>query len=127
MTLEKFEIDGPLLFVPRSFNDDRGSFMETFRSSVFNEAVGEEVNFVQDNQSLSIKEGTVRGLHYQSPPRAQGKLVRCVAGSILDVAVDARKGSNTFGQHIKAELSVSNNHQLWVPSGFLHGLSLIHI
>ena len=121
MKYKKLEIDGPVLFSPQTFSDDRGSFMETFKASIFNEAFGKIVDFVQDNQSLSIKKGTVRGLHFQSPPRAQGKLVRCVAGAILDVAVDVRKGSDTFGQHVKADLTSFNNQQLWVPEGFLHG------
>ena len=94
--------------------------METFKASVF-EANAGNVKFVQGNQSVSAKKGTVRGLHYQSPPHAQGKLVRCLRGAILDVAVDVRADSNTFGQHITVELTQENTKQLWLPAGFLHG------
>ena len=121
MKTSKFPIDGPALFEVPAFSDDRGYFMETFQSRLFSEATGCETPFVQDNQSFSKHKGTVRGLHYQSPPYAQGKLVRCSQGSILDVAVDVRKGSKTYGQHVKAILSAENMGQLWVPVGFLHG------
>ena len=126
MNLETYDIKGPVLFTPRRFEDDRGYFMETFRATVFADAVtGEAPQFVQDNQSFSKTAGTVRGLHFQSPPHAQGKLVRCTQGAIIDVAVDARKGSPTFGQYVRAELTQENMCQLWVPSGFLHGFSTL--
>lgn len=115
------DIEGLVLFKPRKIEDHRGFFAETFRQNIFDESVGVGQKFVQDNHSFSEKKGTVRGLHYQAPPHAQGKLVRCVAGKILDVAVDVRRGSPHFGQHVSAELSHENGHQLWVPAGFLHG------
>ena len=95
--------------------------METFRCSTFNDTIGTPANFVQENHSYSKKAGTLRGLHFQSPPRAQGKLIRCIRGSILDVAVDARLGSSTYGKHISRNLSAENAKQLWIPKGFLHG------
>ena len=125
MDFTSFDIDGPLLIEPKVFGDARGYFMEAFKQEAFNEAVGEAVTFVQDNQSLSTMAGTVRGLHYQSPPHAQGKLVRCLQGAIIDIAVDARKDSPTFGQHVRAELSAENKAQLWVPAGFLHGFATL--
>jgi len=100
--------------------DDRGYFVETFRQDLFEEAVG-RLSFVQDNQSMSAEVGTVRGLHFQLNPKAQGKLVRCLSGAILDVAVDIRHNSPTYGQHVKVELSAENGQQLWVPPGFAHG------
>lgn len=125
MDFTSFDIDGPLLIEPKVFGDARGYFMEAFKQEAFNKAVGEAVTFLQDNQSLSTMAGTVRGLHYQSPPHAQGKLVRCLQGAIIDIAVDARKDSPTFGQHVRAELSVENKAQLWVPAGFLHGFATL--
>jgi len=95
--------------------------METFQRSKFQDATGVTVDFVQENQSLSYKKDTIRGLHFQGPPHAQGKLVRCIEGSILDVAVDIRKGSPQYGKSVAIELSSDNDHQLWIPSGFLHG------
>jgi len=99
--------------------------METFREDAFNEAVGKTVRFIQDNHSFSAPKGTVRGLHFQAPPHAQGKLVRCIRGSIIDVAVDVRKNSPTYGQHVSIELSAQNANQLWVPEGFLHGFATL--
>jgi len=99
--------------------------METFKQKAFGKAIRKTVTFVQDNHSLSGPIGTVRGLHFQLPPHAQGKLVRCVRGSIIDVAVDARKNSPTYGQHIRVELSAENAQQLWVPEGFLHGFATL--
>ena len=121
MQVDTFPIDGPLLFTPKLFSDSRGTFMESFRANVFEEHVGSGYEFVQDNQSLSLYRGTVRGLHLQTPPYAQGKLVRCVAGSILDVVVDVRRGSSTYGKFISAQLTDKGREQLWVPPGFLHG------
>lgn len=123
MKFTTFDIDGPLLITPRLFEDNRGYFVETFKSPVFNAEVGAKITFVQDNQSYSAKAGTVRGLHYQSPPHAQGKLVRVVKGSIIDVAVDVRKTSPTYGQYVKVRLSSENHQQLWIPEGFLHGFA----
>lgn len=99
--------------------------METYKEQEFNTAIGQDVSFVQDNHSLSTNKGTVRGLHFQSPPHAQGKLVRCVRGRIIDVAVDVRKTSPTYGQHVTVELSDYNSKQLWVPEGFLHGFATL--
>lgn len=120
MQFQDLAILGVLLIIPKKLGDNRGYFSETYRRDIFGNSVG-NYEFVQDNQSLSADAGTIRGLHYQLQPRAQGKLVRCIAGAILDVAVDIRKGSLTYGQHVKAELTADNGHQLWVPPGFAHG------
>ena len=125
MDFNFFSIKGLCLITPRKFGDDRGFFMEIFRQDTFNKAIEKNVTFVQDNYSLSVPKGTVRGLHFQSPPHAQGKLIRCTRGSIIDVAVDARKNSPTYGQHIRVELTAQNAKQLWVPEGFLHGFSTL--
>lgn len=109
-----------LLIEAPKFRDHRGHFMETFSRREFDQA-GIGCDFVQDNQSQSLRQGTVRGLHFQVPPRAQAKLVRVPAGSIYDVAVDLRRGSPTFGKWCGAELSAENGHQLFIPSGFAHG------
>lgn len=109
-----------LLLEPRVFPDDRGWFYESFNARSFAEATGLDVNFVQDNHSRSAR-GVLRGLHYQLPPAAQGKLVRAVAGSILDVAVDIRRSSPTCGRWVAEVLSADNKRQLWVPVGFAHG------
>lgn len=119
MEVTRFEIEGPVLIRPRVFADDRGYFYESFNESSFRNA-GLETGFVQDNQSLS-KKGTLRGLHFQNPPYAQGKLVRVVQGSVMDVAVDIRKDSPTYGKHISIELSAENKLMLWIPPGFAHG------
>lgn len=120
MNISALEIEGLLLIKPRRIEDGRGYFSETFRLDGFQEAAG-PVTFVQDNHSFSARRGTVRGLHYQRPPYAQGKLVRVIRGAIMDVAVDIRVGSPSYGQHVALELSAENGHQLWIPSGFLHG------
>lgn len=120
MHVKQLEIDGVFTISPRRIGDDRGYFSETFREDVFCQNVG-DFHFVQDNQSLSAERGTVRGLHFQLSPRAQGKLVRCLAGAIFDVAVDLRSGSPTFGQHVSLKLSADNGLQLWIPPGFAHG------
>lgn len=109
-----------LLIEPRRFGDARGFFSEVWKRSAL-AAQGFDVDFVQDNHSLSREVGVLRGLHFQRPPTAQGKLVRVVRGRILDVAVDIRQGSPTYGQHVTCELSVENWGQLWVPRGFAHG------
>ncbi len=120
MQTTHFEISGLVQIVPTRRGDTRGYFAETFRSDVFAAAVG-ETRFVQDNESLSARAGTVRGLHFQTGAFAQGKLVRCVQGALLDVAVDIRHGSPTFGKGLAVELSAENGRQLWVPPGFAHG------
>lgn len=120
MNIETFDIAGPLLITPVRHGDARGFFSEVFRQDVFLKAAG-PVDFVQDNHSLSARRGTLRGLHFQAPPAAQGKLVRVTRGAVLDVAVDIRKGSSTYGRHVAVELSAENWRQLWVPPGFLHG------
>lgn len=124
MNIIETKIPDVLIFEPRVFGDERGWFMESFNQKVFEEALttrGFSVpTFVQDNHSFSNK-GVLRGLHYQLAPHAQGKLVRVVAGRVLDVAVDIRPNSPTFGQWVAAELSKENHRQLWVPEGFAHG------
>lgn len=124
MQVERFPVDGPVLLTPRVFGDDRGFFLETWNERSFATALDvspEEVpQFRQDNQSRSSR-GVLRGLHYQIEPEPQGKLVRCVSGEILDVAVDIRRGSPTFGQWVAGRLSGTNHKQLWVPVGFAHG------
>jgi len=113
-----------ILIDPVTYGDDRGYFVETFRQDLFNKAIGYQVNFIQDNESKSLK-GVLRGLHYQLPPYSQAKLVRVVKGSVLDVAVDIRKSSPTFGQYIAAELTEKNKHQLFLPRGFAHGFVVL--
>jgi len=120
MQFQKTAIPEVFLIIPKRIDDNRGYFSETFRQDMFAEHLG-TFELIQDNQSLSAEVGTVRGLHFQLTPRAQGKLVRCIAGAILDVAVDIRKGSPTYGQHIRAELTADNGQQLWIPPGFAHG------
>lgn len=120
MTITKTNIEGLLVIEPRVFGDDRGEFFESFNQKIFDEATEGKYTFVQDNQSTS-KAGVVRGLHFQNPPFAQGKLVRVIAGSVLDVAVDIREGSPTYGEHFAIELTPENNKQLWIPPGFAHG------
>lgn len=116
-------IEGVLLIEPRVFSDNRGSFFETFNEKILVEA-GITLPFVQDNQSIS-KKNVIRGLHFQVPPYEQGKLVRVVKGSVLDVALDLRKGSKTFGRHYSVELSADNKLALWIPPGFAHGFSVL--
>ena len=120
MSVEALAIPEVLLLTPPRFADNRGFFSETF-SAKREAAAGIAGPFVQDNHSLSVPRGTVRGLHLQLAPHAQGKLVRCVRGAIWDVAVDVRHGSPSFGRHVAAVLSAENWCQLWVPAGFLHG------
>lgn len=125
MLIKPTNLEGVYIIEPKRFGDDRGFFSETFRQNVFTEQTGADADFVQDNFSYSKHRGTIRGLHYQAPPFAQGKLVRCSRGEIVDVAVDTRPGSSTFGKHVSAVLSAENGHQLWVPPGFLHGFSTL--
>jgi len=113
-----------ILIKPKVIGDERGYFVETFRQDKFEEATGYKVNFIQDNESKSSK-GVLRGLHFQLPPYAQSKLVRVIEGEVLDVAVDIRKGSPTFGQYVAAILNDSNKHQLFVPRGFAHGFVVL--
>ena len=113
-----------ILIEPTVHGDDRGYFVETFRQDLFEKSVGYKVNFIQDNESKSTK-GVLRGLHYQLPPYTQAKLVRVIEGSVLDVAVDIRKSSPTFGQHVSVELTGENKHQLFVPHGFAHGFLVL--
>jgi len=109
------------LIEPDVFEDERGSFYESFNQQEFNDAVGQEITFVQDNQSKS-KRGVLRGLHYQEEPLTQGKLVRVIFGEVFDVAVDIRKNSSTYGQWVAETLSSNNKKQLWIPPGFAHGI-----
>ncbi|WP_306604644.1 dTDP-4-dehydrorhamnose 3,5-epimerase [Azonexus sp.] len=109
-----------LIIEPRVFGDERGFFFESFNQQAFNAAVGQAIDFVQDNHSKSSK-GVLRGLHYQLAPKAQGKLVRVVQGAVFDVAVDIRKGSKTYGQWVGEILSAENKKQLWIPAGLAHG------
>ncbi len=120
MQIERTALDGVLVLTPKRFGDDRGWFTETWNAKTLT-AAGLEFDFVQDNHSMSAAVGTVRGLHYQAAPHAQDKLVRCTRGLILDVAVDFRRGSPTFGKWVGVELSPENGKQLLVPKGFLHG------
>jgi dTDP-4-dehydrorhamnose 3,5-epimerase len=120
MLIERAAIDSILLLVPIKRCDARGFFSEVYRRDIL-AAEGVQAEFVQDNHVFSAERGTLRGLHFQTPPKAQGKLVRCTHGAILDVAVDIRKGSRTYGHHVATELSATNSKQLWVPPGFAHG------
>lgn len=120
MHFEEVRIPGLVVITPRRFSDDRGFFSESWNKRNLADH-GLTMEFVQDNHSLSKEVGTVRGLHYQSPPHAQGKLVRCGKGALFDVAVDIRKGSPTFGEWFGIELSFENGKQLYIPEGFLHG------
>ena len=117
-------IEDVILIEPNIHSDDRGYFVETFRQDLFEEAIGYKVNFIQDNESKSTK-GVLRGLHYQLPPYTQAKLVRVIEGRILDVAVNIRKSSPTFGQHVSVELTAQNKYQLFVPHGFAHGFVVL--
>ena len=123
MNIIKTDIPEVVIVEPRLFGDNRGYFFESFSEQDFAAAV-REVKFVQDNESLSCY-GVVRGLHFQKPPHAQSKLVRVVKGRVLDVAVDIRKGSPTFGQHVAVELSEENHRQLFIPRGFAHGFAVL--
>ena len=118
------EISGVWILEPRVFGDARGYFMETWREEDFDAHVGRHVQFVQDNQSQSVK-GVLRGLHYQKGADSQAKLVRVIKGRVLDVAVDLRQDSPTFGKHVAVELSEENNRQLFIPRGFAHGFQVL--
>ena len=120
LEVKNTSIEGLILIRPNRFEDDRGYFSETFSNRDFACVVGEQIDFVQDNESLSSK-GVIRGLHFQVPPHAMGKLVRVVSGSIFDIAVDLRAGSPTYGKHEKVLLNAEEGWQFWIPEGFAHG------
>lgn len=121
MLIEKTIFDDVYIFTPKVFADPRGFFVETYNYNRVCEMIGWSQNFIQDNHSFSAQKGTIRGLHYQSVPCAQSKIIRVVKGAILDVVVDIRKDSRTFGKFITAELSESNFKQIFIPKGFAHG------
>lgn len=123
MEVIKTAIDGLVIIEPRIFKDSRGYFFESFSQREFDEKIG-EINFVQDNESMSSY-GVMRGLHFQRPPFTQSKIVRCVKGAVLDVAVDIRKGSPTYGQHVAVELSEENHRQFFISKGFAHGFAVL--
>jgi dTDP-4-dehydrorhamnose 3,5-epimerase len=123
MEIIKTEIEGVLIIKPRVFEDKRGYFFESWSKATF-EKQGLDINFAQDNQSFSSK-GVLRGLHFQNPPFAQGKLVRVIQGSVLDVSVDIRKNSSTYGKHVSVILSGENKTMFWIPPGFAHGFSTL--
>lgn len=120
MEVQTYDIAGIVLMTPRHLGDERGYFAEIFRADLFSQNVG-DYDFVQDNESLSARIGTIRGLHFQSEPHAQGKLVRCTSGALFDVAVDIRAGSPTYGQWVGETLTPNNGKQFWIPPGFAHG------
>lgn len=128
MEVIKTAIDGVLIIEPKVFGDKRGYFFESFSQREFDEKVapilGHSINFVQDNESMSSY-GVMRGLHFQKPPYTQSKLVRCVKGSVLDVAVDIRKGSPTYGKYVAVELTGENHRQFFIPKGFAHGFVVL--
>ena len=124
MKFTRQSIPDVILIEPAVHGDNRGYFIETFRQDLFDKAIGYKVNFVQDNESKSTK-GVLRGLHYQLPPYSQAKLVRIIEGSVLDVAVDIRKSSPTFGKHVAVGLTAENKRQLFVPHGFAHGFVVL--
>ncbi len=123
MEVIKTPIEGLLIIEPRIFSDARGYFFESFSQRDFDEKVG-HVTFVQDNESMSTR-GVIRGLHFQRPPYTQTKLVRCVRGAVLDIAVDIRKGSPTYGQHVAVELTGDNHRQFFISKGFAHGFAVL--
>lgn len=123
MEVFKTAIEGLVIIEPKVFTDSRGYFFESFSQREFEEKV-RKINFVQDNESMSTY-GVMRGLHFQRPPYTQSKLIRCIKGKILDVAVDIRKGSPTYGQHVAVELSQQNHRQFFVPRGFAHGFAVL--
>jgi len=124
MNIEETKLKGCFIIEPKVFEDKRGYFFESFNQNKFNELLGYQINFVQDNESFSSK-GVLRGLHYQTGEHEQAKLVRVISGKVLDVVVDLRKDSATFGQHVSIELSSKNKKQLFVPRGFAHGFVVL--
>ena len=124
MEVLKTAIEGLLIIEPTVFGDSRGYFFESYNKQRFKDETGLDIDFVQDNESMSSY-GVMRGLHFQRPPFSQSKLVRCVKGKVLDVAVDIRKGSPTYGQHVAVELTEDNHRQFFVPHGFAHGFAVL--
>lgn len=124
MTVKETQLQGCFIIEPKVFEDQRGYFFESFNQERFNDLIGQEINFVQDNESASTK-GVLRGLHYQIGEYAQSKLVRVIEGKVLDIAVDLRDGSKTFGQQFSIELSGTNKKQLFIPKGFAHGFIVL--
>ena len=124
MIVEETKLKGCFILEPTVFKDSRGYFFESFNQQKFNESIGLNINFIQDNESFSVN-GTLRGLHYQKGEFAQAKLVRVIKGNVLDIAVDIRKESPTFGEHISLELSEENKKQLFIPRGFAHGFIVL--
>ena len=124
MEIIKTNIEGVLIIEPKVFGDSRGYFFESFNAREFKEKTGLDINIVQDNESMSTY-GVMRGLHFQRPPFTQSKLVRCVRGKVLDVAVDIRKGSPTYGQHVAVELTEDNHRQVFIPKGCAHGFTVL--
>ena len=124
MKFTSLSVPDVVLIEPKVFGDSRGFFLESFKQDLFNEATGTHYEFIQDNHSRSSK-GVLRGLHYQLPPYAQGKLVRVITGAVFDVAVDIRRSSPTFGKWVGAELTAENHKQLWIPPGFAHGFVVL--
>ena len=124
MIVKETKLKGCFILEPKVFEDSRGYFFESFNQNTFNKLIGQNINFIQDNESFSSK-GVLRGLHYQIGEYAQAKLVRVIKGSVLDIAVDIRKDSPTFGQHVSLELSEENKKQLFIPRGFAHGFIVL--
>ena len=124
MEIQRTALPEVLLITPRVFHDQRGYFYESWNQQVFDEAVGRRVEFVQDNHSFSMR-GALRGLHFQTPPHAQGKLVRVTSGRVFDVALDIRPNSSSYGQHVGIELDADKKQMLWVPEGFAHGFLVL--
>lgn len=124
MIVQTFNISGPLLITPHVYRDMRGYFLETYQEQRYKEVLGADLHFVQDNMSFS-KYGTIRGLHFQREPYAQAKMVRCILGKILDIAIDIRPDSHTYGKHISVELTGEGHQQFYIPRGFAHGFSVL--
>ncbi|WP_100610478.1 dTDP-4-dehydrorhamnose 3,5-epimerase [Confluentibacter lentus] len=124
MTVKETKLKGCFILEPTVFEDSRGYFYESFNQKTFNKLIGQNINFIQDNESFSIK-GTLRGLHYQKGEHSQAKLVRVIKGCVLDIAVDIRKDSSTYGEYVSLELSEANKKQLFIPKGFAHGFVVL--
>jgi len=124
MEVVKTAIEGVFILEPKVFKDARGYFLESYNRARFREVTGLDIDFVQDNESLSTR-GVLRGFHFQRPPHSQSKLVRCTRGRVLDVAIDIRQGSPTFGRHVAVELSEENHRQFFIPRGFAHGFAVL--
>jgi dTDP-4-dehydrorhamnose 3,5-epimerase len=124
MIVKETKLKGCFILEPKVFEDSRGYFFESFNQNIFNKLIGQNINFIQDNESFSSK-GVLRGLHYQIGEHGQAKLVRVIKGNVLDIAVDIRKGSPTFGEHVSLELSEDNKKQMFIPRGFAHGFIVL--